>query len=53
MLNSNWEPLPDPPQSPDLSPSDYHLFGPLNPASDGLGFEDYDAVKTLVHKKLL
>ena len=32
--------LPHPPYSPDLAPSDFHLFGPLNDALRGTSFED-------------
>ncbi|CAH0556716.1 unnamed protein product [Brassicogethes aeneus] len=31
-----WETLEDPPYSPDLSPRDYYLFGPLKEALGGL-----------------
>jgi hypothetical protein len=29
MQEQPWEVLEDPPYSPDLAPSDFHLFGPL------------------------
>jgi hypothetical protein len=29
LLKLKWEVLPPPPYSPDLAPSDYHLFGPM------------------------
>jgi hypothetical protein len=28
-LKLKWDVLPHPPYSPDLAPSDYHLFGPM------------------------
>jgi hypothetical protein len=28
-LKLKWNVLPHPPYSPDLAPSDYHLFGPM------------------------
>ena len=45
-----WTSLPHPPYSPDLAPSDFHLFGPLKDSLRGTHFEDdesvIDAVKT-------
>ena len=41
-----WEVLLHPPYSPDLAPSDFHLFGPLNKAHRGIYFKDEEAVKT-------
>ena len=38
----NWETLPHPPHSPDLAPSDIHLFGPLKRHLAGQRFEDDD-----------
>jgi histone-lysine N-methyltransferase SETMAR len=35
-----WTVLPHPPYSPDLAPSDYHLFSPLKDAIRGKKFED-------------
>lgn len=39
-----WTVLPHPPYSPDLAPSDFHLFGPLKHALRGKKFEDDEAV---------
>jgi histone-lysine N-methyltransferase SETMAR len=39
-----WTVLPHPPYSPDLAPSDYHLFGPLKGAIRGKRFEDDEEV---------
>ena len=36
--------LPHPPYSPDLAPSDFHLFGPLKDALRGTRFEDDESV---------
>ena len=36
--------LPHPPYSPDLVPSDFHLFGPLEDALHGTRFEDDESV---------
>ena len=38
-----------PPYSPDLSPSDYHLFGPLKEALRGRLFTSGQEVKKAVH----
>ena len=38
----NWETLPHPPHSPDLAPSDFHLFGPLKRHLAGKRFDDDD-----------
>jgi hypothetical protein len=35
-----WTVLPHPPYSPDLAPSDYHLFSPLKDTIRGKKFED-------------
>ena len=40
----DWTVLPHPPYSPDLAPSDFHLFGPLKHAFRGKKFEDDEAV---------
>jgi histone-lysine N-methyltransferase SETMAR len=39
-----WTVLPHPPYSPDLAPSDYHLFSPLKNAIRGNKFEDDEDV---------
>nr|QLJ84876.1 transposase-like protein [Dichotomius schiffleri] len=43
-----WETLEHPPYSPDLSPCDFHLFGPLKEALGGQRFDDNEAVKAFV-----
>jgi len=45
----NWEVLEHPAHSPDLAPSDFHLFGPLKNALRGRRFADDDEVKEAVH----
>ena len=40
--------LPHPPHSPDLVPSDFHLFGPLKGALRGTRFEDDESVISAV-----
>ncbi|GFO37225.1 histone-lysine N-methyltransferase SETMAR [Plakobranchus ocellatus] len=37
-----WEILPHPAHSPDLAPSDFHLFGPLKRHLGGMAFETED-----------
>lgn len=44
--------LDHPPYSPDLAPSDYHLFGPLKQALRGRRFDSDEAVKEAVHSWL-
>ena len=39
-----WTVLPHPPYSPDLAPSDFHLFGPLKDTLCGTRFEDDESV---------
>ena len=39
-----WNVLPHPPYSPDLVPSDYHLFGPLKERLGGKIFRDNEEV---------
>lgn len=39
------EVLPQPPYSPDIAPSDYHLFGSLQHFLNNKKIKDYDAVK--------
>uniref|UniRef100_A0A4W6C880 Histone-lysine N-methyltransferase SETMAR n=1 Tax=Lates calcarifer TaxID=8187 RepID=A0A4W6C880_LATCA len=43
-----WELFPHPPYSPDLAPSDFHLFGPLKAFTRGTKFESDDEVKSVV-----
>ncbi|GFO46811.1 histone-lysine N-methyltransferase SETMAR [Plakobranchus ocellatus] len=37
-----WEILPHPAHSPELAPSDFHLFGPLKRHLGGMAFETED-----------
>jgi histone-lysine N-methyltransferase SETMAR len=45
----NFELLPHPPYSPDLAPSDYHLFGSLKKSLRGRQFGSDEEVKQAVH----
>ena len=47
-----WTTLPHPPYSPDLAPSDYHLFGPMKLHMKGMRHENDDNLKTTVTKWL-
>ena len=42
MSEFNWEILPHPPYSPDIAPSDYHLFRALQHFLVGKKFENID-----------
>jgi histone-lysine N-methyltransferase SETMAR len=44
--------IPHPAHSPDLAPSDYHVFGPLKEALDGKKFSTDDETKEAVHRWL-
>jgi hypothetical protein len=44
--------LPHPPYSPDLAPSDFHLFGPMKGGLRGKQFPNTDAVIEAVKKCL-
>jgi len=50
-----WTVLPHPSYSPDLAPSDFHLFGRLKDALRGTRFEDDEsvirAVRTWLHEQ--
>lgn len=48
----HWETLEHPPYSPDLSPCDFHLFGPLKEALGGQHFESNDDVEEFVRNWL-
>ena len=45
-----WETLPHPPYSPDIAPSDYHLFRSLQNFLDGNEYANYDGVKMAVEE---
>jgi histone-lysine N-methyltransferase SETMAR len=47
-----FELLQHPPYSPDLAPSDYHIFGPLKEALRGRGFASDEELKEAVHTRL-
>ena len=47
-----WEVAHHPPYSPDLAPSDYHLFGPLKNHLHGTKFSDGEAVKEICREWL-
>jgi len=48
LRSFKWEVLQYPPYSPDLAPSDFHLFGPLKHHPSGERFPDEDAVERAV-----
>jgi len=48
----SFECLPHPPYSPDLSPSDFHVFGPLKEAMGGKFFRFDEEVQQAVHEWL-
>jgi histone-lysine N-methyltransferase SETMAR len=52
ITSLGWTTLVHPPYSPDLAPSDYHLFGPLKEGLRGKHYANDDAVKAAVRKWL-
>ena len=48
ITNLGLELFHHPPYSPDLAPSDFHLFGPLKKFTRGAKFESDDEVKSVV-----
>ena len=44
----DWKLLTHPPYSPDLAPSDFHLFGPLKESMKGIHFQTDKEVKAAV-----
>lgn len=45
-----WEVMSHPPYSPDIAPSDYHLFRSLQNFLDGLKMDTVDEVKTVLNE---
>ena len=45
IAEMGWEVFTHPPYSPDLAPSDFHLFGPLKESLGGIKFQNDDAIK--------
>ena len=48
LRSFKWEVLQHPPYSPELIPSDFHLFGPLKQHISGERFPDDEAVERAV-----
>ena len=48
----HWKTSEHPPYSPDLSPRDYHMFGPLREELGGRHFDGDDGEETFVHNWL-
>jgi len=48
LAELGWQTVPHPPYSPDLAPSDYHLFRPLKHFLQGKTFANYDDLKTAI-----
>jgi [histone H3]-lysine36 N-dimethyltransferase SETMAR len=47
---SGWEVLPHPPYSPDIAPSDYHLFRPLQTFLNNKTFNDIIGIRSEIDK---
>jgi len=47
-----FECIPHPPHSPNLVPSDYHVFSPLKNVLSGMQFRDDDEVRSAAHEWL-
>ncbi|KOC64283.1 Histone-lysine N-methyltransferase SETMAR, partial [Habropoda laboriosa] len=43
-----WELIPHPPYSPDLAPTDFHLFRALQNNSNGKNFKTFEDVKSAI-----
>jgi histone-lysine N-methyltransferase SETMAR len=52
IIDLRLECIPHPAYSPDLAPSDYHVFGPLKKALGGKKFSTDDEIKEAVHRWL-
>ena len=52
IASFGWTTLPHPPYSPDLAPSDYHLFGPMKEGLRGKHYPSDEEVKSAVKKWL-
>ena len=50
LRSFHWESLDHPPYSPDLAPSDFHVFGPLKKFLAGQRFTCNDEAKTAVRR---
>ncbi|XP_018046256.1 PREDICTED: histone-lysine N-methyltransferase SETMAR-like [Atta colombica] len=50
LLELGWDVLPHPPYSPDLAPSDFHLFRPLQNSLNGKSFNSLVEVKNHLEK---
>jgi len=50
LADLKWELLPHPPYSPDLAPSDYHLFPALKKPLRGIRFQSLEEVKRAINK---
>ena len=52
ITDLHFECLPHPPYSPDLAPSDFHMFGPLREARGGKKFRSDEEVRHAVREWL-
>ena len=52
IASFGWTTLPHPPESPDLAPSDYHLFGPMKEGLRGKHYSSDEEVKSVLKKWL-
>jgi len=53
LVQLGWDVLPHPPYSPDLAPSDYHLFRSLQNSLNEKNFDSLEAYKNhLAHHRL-